>query len=269
MRDGFDVSAGIAAAAGGRAGAWQFIRDFAGSWRSPLAHGDGYGEADIGAAEQRLAVRFPAAVREAYQLLGRRADLTSNQDDLFDPARLHLDGGGQVLVFRRENQCCAQWGVRLDQPGDPDPPVVAEVMEDGRGLGWTPYLDRFSLACVEIVLSESLFTGAGLDDSKPLDDAALTSLERDFTQLALPAYPLWTGPPVIRWFAGPDVILRADGDAWVWVRARTAAALDLARHAMPGGWQPASGPARPGAGRHASTPPLPAKWYAAPAAGRT
>lgn len=59
MRHGFDVSAGIAAAAGGRAGAWQFIRDFARWWRSPLADGDGYDEADIGAAEQRLGVRFP------------------------------------------------------------------------------------------------------------------------------------------------------------------------------------------------------------------
>ena len=34
-------------------------------------------------------------------------------------------------------------------------------------------------------------------------------------------------------------------NARVRVRARTAAALDLARHARPGGWQPASGPARP------------------------
>jgi len=245
MRHGFDVSAGIAAAAGGRAGAWQFIRDFVRWWRSPLADGDGYDEADIGAAEQRLGVRFPAAVREAYRLLGRRADLTSNQDDLFGPGRLHLDGDGQVLVFRRENQGCARWGVRLDQPGDPDPPVAVQEMADGRGLGWTPYLDRFSLACVEIVLSESLFTGAGLDDNKPLDDAALASLGRDFTRLALPAYPLWTGPPIICWFAGPDVILRADGDAWVWVRARTASALDLVRHAMPGGWELAPGPARP------------------------
>lgn len=239
------MSAGIGAAAGGRAGAWQFIRDFARWWRSPLADGDGYGEADIGAAEQRLGVRFPAAVREAYRLFGRRTDLTSNQDDLFGPGQLHLDGDGQLLVFRRENQGCAQWGVRLGQPGDPDPPVAVQEMADGRGRGWTPYLDRFSLACMEIVLSGSLFTAAGLDDNKPLDDAALTSLGRDFTRLALPAYPLWTGPPVIRWFAGPDVILRADGDAWIWVRARTASALDLVRHTMPGGWQLAPGPAHP------------------------
>lgn len=182
-------------------------------------------------------------MREAYQLLGRRTDLTSNQDDLFGPGQLHLDGG-QVLVFRRENQG-APGEVWLDRPGDPDPPVAAEEAADGHGLGWTPYLDRFSLACMEIVLSGSLFTAAGLDDNKPLDDAALTSLGRDFTRLALPAYPLWTGPPVIRWFAGPDVILRADGDAWIWVRARTASALDLVRHTMPGGWQLAPGPAHP------------------------
>jgi hypothetical protein len=245
MSSGFDVGTGVAAAVAGRAGAWQFIRDFARLWRSPLADGDGYSEADISAAQERLGVRFPAALREAYGLFGRREDLTSNQNDLFSPGQLCL--AGEVLVFRREAQWCAEWGVRLDQPGNPDPPVVADGMEGGNGPDgmetgrrpdWTPYLDRFSLACLEIVLSESLFTGVGLSDSKQLDDACERSLERDFTRLALPADPLWTGPPIIRWFAGRDVIMRADGDAWLWVRARTVSALDLVRKAMPGGWQP-------------------------------
>jgi hypothetical protein len=47
--------------------------------------GNGYGKADIDAAEERLGVRFPAAVREAYGLFGRRADLTSNQDRQLRP----------------------------------------------------------------------------------------------------------------------------------------------------------------------------------------
>jgi hypothetical protein len=90
MSPGLDISAEVAAAVGGRAGVWQFIRDFAGLWRSSLADGDGYGEADINAAEERLGVRFPAAVREAYELFGRRTDLTSNQDRLFRPGELRL-----------------------------------------------------------------------------------------------------------------------------------------------------------------------------------
>lgn len=205
-------------------------------WRSPLTDDAGYREADISAAEERLGVRFPVAFREAYGLFARRKDLTSNQDVLFRPGELYLSGGGEVFVFRREAQGCAQWGVRLDQPGHPDPPVAVEGMEGGHGKGWTPYMDRFSLACLEIVLWESLFTGPGLDDNKQLDEASVRSLEQNFTRLAIPAYPLWMGRPVVRWFARPDVILRADGDAWVWVRARTTAALDAVRDVMPGDW---------------------------------
>ncbi len=240
MSPGFDVSTEVTVAVGDRTGVWHFIREFAALWRSPLSDGDGYSEADIRSAEERLGVQFPEAVREAYELFGRRADLTSNQDYLFRPDKLRLGGSGQVLVFRRENQMCARWGVPLHLPGRPDPPVVVEGVVAGEGQGWTPYLDRFSLACLEIVLSESLFTGVGLDDNKQLDEASIRSLEQTFTRLALPTYPLWAGPPVVRWFAGPDVILRADANAWVWVRARTASALDLAREAMPGGWQMAS-----------------------------
>ena len=55
-------------------------------------------------------------------------------------------------------------------------------------------------------------------------------------------------------------------NAWVWVRARTAAALNLARHAMPAAGNRHQDQPAPELRRHASTPPLPAKWYAAPAA---
>jgi hypothetical protein len=135
MSPGFDVSSEIAAAIGDRAGVWRFIRDFAGQWLSPLAEDDGWSEADIISAEKRLRVRFPAALREAYGLFGRREDLTSNQDRLLRPGQLCLSGSGQVLIFRWENQGCAQWGVRLDQPGHPDPPVVWEGLGASGGTG--------------------------------------------------------------------------------------------------------------------------------------
>jgi hypothetical protein len=245
MSQEFDISAGVAAAVEGRAGVWQFIQEFARLWRSLLASGDGYSEADISAAQQRLGVRFPAAVAEAYQLFGRRRDLTSNMDRLFRPGELSLAGNGHLLVFRQECQGCARWGVPLHLPGDPDPPVIVEAAEASLGQGWAPYLDRFSLACLEMVLSESLFTGAGLHDSTQLDDDGIKSLEQNFTRLAIPSYPLWTGPPVVRWFAGPDVILRADADTWLWARARATSALDKVRAAIPGDWSSAPQTADP------------------------
>ncbi|MBO0805374.1 MAG: hypothetical protein J2P25_20130 [Nocardiopsaceae bacterium] len=244
MSPDFDVGAGVAAAVRDRAGAWRFIADFAGAWLSPLTDGDGYSDSDIAAAEERLSVKLPVAVREAYRLFGRREDLTSEQDDLLRPGEWRLEDDGRVLVFRVENQGCARWGVRLDHPGQEDPPVVMRVDVAGQRTGWMPYLDRFSLACLEIALSEAVIGAEpelGLDDNGPLDDeAAVTALERNFTRLAIPAYPMWAmagqSNPDVRWFAGPDVILRCDGDEWVWARARTRAALAPVRKALPVDW---------------------------------
>lgn len=236
MPTGFDLAREVATAVGSRAGIWHFIRRFADWWVSPLKDGDGWSEADIALEEDRLGIRFPAALREAYQLFGQRSNLTSNQDCMFGPGELGLSDSGQVLIFRRENQACARWGVRLDQP---DPAVVWQGRSTGEWTDWAPYFDRFSLACLEMVLSESLFTGSGLDDNRALDAAALTALEETFTRLAIPEYPMWTQWPAglpIRWFAGPDVILREDAETWVWVRARTPAALIAMRQAMRGDW---------------------------------
>jgi hypothetical protein len=60
---------------------------FAGSWRSPLTERDGCGEDELAAAERRLGLRLPAAVREAYALFGKWPDLTSNQDGHVDLER--------------------------------------------------------------------------------------------------------------------------------------------------------------------------------------
>jgi hypothetical protein len=175
MSAGFDVAREIAAAVGSRGRVWHFIRCFAELWASPLMEGDGWSEADIVMEEKCLGIRFPAALRKAYWLFGRREDLTSNQDFLLSPSELCLSESGEVLIFRYENQGCARWGVRLDQPGHPDPPVVWQGTAADGWTGWAPYLDRFSLACLEIILSESLFSGPGLDDNRALDAAAVAS----------------------------------------------------------------------------------------------
>ncbi|WP_220449462.1 SMI1/KNR4 family protein [Nonomuraea longispora] len=107
----FEVIQEFPAAMADRAGAWNFIRGFAATWRSPLADGDGWSEADLDAAEARLGLRLPAALREAYQLFGRRTDLTSLQDVLLSPADLKVTD--QALVFRVENQAAVFWGIPI------------------------------------------------------------------------------------------------------------------------------------------------------------
>jgi hypothetical protein len=236
MSDAFDLGQEVAASLGSRQGAWRFVRRFAQSWLTPLTIDDGWTNADLQAAERRLGLRLPPAIREAYGLFGRRQDLTSVQDRLLGPDELEVDLTGEVLIHRVENQSVAVWGVPLAAMAQPDPPVVlARNFED---VGWEPFLDRFSVACVEMVLSESLFSApVELSDNRELDPAAAALVGQLFASLAMPAYPMWALPGgSVRWFVGPEVLVCDFAGTWLWVRARTTAELDAVRVALPGEW---------------------------------
>ncbi|GAA1814836.1 SMI1/KNR4 family protein [Planosporangium flavigriseum] len=241
MRGGFDLARELAAGLTDRQAAWRFIRDFAASWLTPLADGDGWSDAELDAAERRLGVRLPAALREAYGLFGRRRDLTSNQDTLLDPAELYLEPTGEALIFRAESQGFAHWGVLAADLNQPDPPVMVKLnLRDEQAESWDAWLGTFSAACIEMVLSESIYARGKLGDAKAQDDAEAEQLEQRYEQLALPDYPT---PPVggaaVRWFTGPDVVLRDDQQGCLWARARTAAALERMRRNLPGYWETA------------------------------
>ncbi len=212
--------------------------------------------------------RLPVAVWEAYALFGWRRDLTSNQDRLDAPFEWYVDRSDPVpvLVYRTENQGACVWGVRLidfdsrfplkgqlsldlglvqEDAGvaaEPDdPPVVVDM-----GDGWRPYLDRFSVACVEMLLWESLFAVRDLCDfmeydpleynSLDLPEDTIATLEERYTQLALPAYSSAYAEGDVRWFSGPDVLICLVGRLTLQVGARTRTALDSARRALPGPW---------------------------------
>lgn len=89
---------------------WEFVRAVAAAFGRPLIKGDGVDGGRLQAAEDRIGILLPAALREAYLLFGRRRDLTAAQDRLVLPEQLRTDADG-VLVFRLEAQYCAWWGV--------------------------------------------------------------------------------------------------------------------------------------------------------------
>ncbi|GAA2952239.1 hypothetical protein GCM10010478_61010 [Streptomyces erythrogriseus] len=94
---------------------------------------------------------------------------------------MHDECGG-VLVFRSENQGCAFWGVRLGDLDQDDPPVFVQARH-----GWVPFLDRVSLACIELVLSETLFGGGGrLYNACELPADLLEAVPERFKRVALP-----------------------------------------------------------------------------------
>lgn len=144
----FDAAEVMGDGISGRSEAWDFIRAFAAGWHSPLTDGDGVCRQELKQIEDQLGLSLPTALREAYLLFGRRPELFEHQDPMLPPSELfvHEDLGG-VLCFRSENQGCACWGVRLRDLGEVDPPVAVQSRE-----GWRPFMDKVSMACVELVL---------------------------------------------------------------------------------------------------------------------
>ncbi|MEU6817889.1 SMI1/KNR4 family protein [Streptomyces sp. NPDC046860] len=232
----FDLATSLAGAVEDPGGAWNFIRGFAAHWAGVVEIGDGWAESELVAAEERLGVRLPPVLREAYLLFGRRRDLTSNHDVLLGPAELYVDDSKEALVFRHENQGAASWGILLDSLQDDDPAVfIRPDLADKSAERWEEWVERLSLSFVEIVLSESLHADGELCDFLDPDDESLALLEANAARLPFPAYPLGEEEHAIRWFLGQDALLRDDGMA-ILARGRTAEDLDRVRDLIPGDW---------------------------------
>ncbi|MDI2128514.1 SMI1/KNR4 family protein [Yinghuangia seranimata] len=214
-----------------------FLERFAASWATKLLPGDGYGEAELVAAESRIGIPLPGALREAYRLLGRRKDLTANQDPLVPLDELDLNDDG-ALVFRTENQAAVRWGIRAADLRDADPAAsIRPNLADRSAESWEPWLAPLSLAVVELVMSETVhFEDDNWDFLCDVDDEGLTQLEARWTRLPIPDYPTGDRAPGIRWFASPDLLICDEARTGLAVRGRTEAALDEIRDLIPGGW---------------------------------
>jgi hypothetical protein len=236
MAGGFDAGAALRGGLGDRRQAWQFIQRFAAEWTVPLAPGDGVSRDVWRAAEQSIGRGLPAALREAYLLFGRRPDLTARQDRLVPPHELGLDESGTIVVFRVENQHCAAWGVATADLGSADPPVYVQ----DRDGGWRPFLDRVSVACVEMVLSEVVIGRGQSGDMCELPDELIAVVESSYEQMAVPEYRLWADRGItVRWFSAPGKLLRMDGRGpycWLMAGGQTPADLEAVRAAVPGPW---------------------------------
>jgi hypothetical protein len=111
----------------GTAERWRRLEALAAGWFDEPPSGEGVPEEELVAAEARLGVSLPRALREAYLRFGRRDELTlSNDDALLPPERLRIRGG--VLFFwdggdDRWN-VEDEWGIRVEDLALDDPPVV-------------------------------------------------------------------------------------------------------------------------------------------------
>jgi hypothetical protein len=208
---GFDTAAELRARMGDRAGVWEFLGRFAAAWS--LASDPIHAE---------IKARVPVALREAYAVTG-----------LLDPRRGYVDDG--ILVFHRSDPLITEttWGTPVADAGREDPPVVVDT-----GSGWRPYLDRVSLFCVDLALTEALDRVGTLENACELPPDRLPSVAAGFDRVPLPDLPMWVEveDSPVRWYSRPGQLLRTHGEdwAWLWVRAQTAADLERIYAALPG-----------------------------------
>ncbi|GAA2123110.1 hypothetical protein GCM10009759_74000 [Kitasatospora saccharophila] len=219
-----DLPRDLPAALTDRTAAWRLIADLAAFWNAPLQPGDGRTDAELDAAETRLGLRLPAALREAHLLIGNRPDLTSNHDTLLPPEELHVER--DHLVYRVENQGCAYWGVPLAALDQDDPPTA--VWPDAADPETTPWTARLSVELLAVVLTEPLLDQEAYTDAGEVDPADLT----DWTAL-----PQLYEPGVdTHLFARPDALLVVQGGSWTAMRAVSGEVLDELCEQLPVSW---------------------------------
>ena len=81
---------------------------------------DGLRADSITAAERKLKLRIPTALREYYLIAGR-LPLNKEHNRLYAPSDLKVNEG--KLVFMEENQCVVFWGMDASSLGQDDPEV--------------------------------------------------------------------------------------------------------------------------------------------------
>jgi hypothetical protein len=88
----------------------------------------------LAAAQKRLGVRIPAALRDYYLLAGRERRFNACHDRLLAPAEWSVDK--KRLIFMEENQKVVWWGVSTRNPDSDDPPVSQGVNDEP--ITWHP-----------------------------------------------------------------------------------------------------------------------------------
>jgi hypothetical protein len=223
---------------------WARHRAFAAEWHSPLVEGDGVPEEKLQAAEKRLKLSLPAALREWYLLAGRRRDLVRKGRPgvfLATPGQLRKVEGG--LIVYEEGDGVVQWGIRLKDIEMPDPPVCMDNSEPFcRALAhqeWIPENPTFSEFALQMLVMETL-TSSRYYCWGWAEPAVLPQILSQLQDMGLPN---WHYPAdVTRFWSQPDVLVSTQQDAKgidlveVWVGSRNQASHREAVEVLPVKW---------------------------------
>ncbi len=100
----------------------------------PLTRQDGIPAGKIAAAEKRLGIRLPDALRDYYLIAGRERVLNHIHNHLCAPEECEVLNG--KLAFVEENQCVVVWGVAAGLRPLSDPAIYQGSVLDGEPGRW-------------------------------------------------------------------------------------------------------------------------------------
>ena len=205
---------------------WSLLKDFIAEWHGPLEPGDGYSEAELDAAEQRLGLKLPEALRECYGFAGKFIETFSVNPYAFtalNELNVEEDDNEMLWLFA-ETQAIVTWGIRQQDLTQDDPPVYSENSYASAELFLTN--KTFSEFVLQVVAHQTAcFTEIGGNASGKEDTADI--VVASFQPLGLPS---WRWPSDrAQFYGGDDVLIELDQDGknycWVWAAARTRNAL--------------------------------------------
>ncbi|MDB6112835.1 MAG: hypothetical protein JWR69_4585 [Pedosphaera sp.] len=98
----------------------------------------GFSAAEIAAAEKKLGLKLPTALRDYYLVAGRESSLNHARNRFYALAKLETHSG--KLVFMEENQWVVIWGITASSKPEDDPAVYQGPIVNGEPSGW--YLEE-------------------------------------------------------------------------------------------------------------------------------
>lgn len=205
---------------------WSLLKDFIAEWHGPLEDGDGYPASELDAAEQRLGLKLPEALRELYRFAGKFIETFSVNPYAFTAlSELNIeDDGEEILWLFAETQAIVDWGVRRQDLAQDDPPVYSDNSYASAELLLAN--KTFSEFVLQVVVHQTAcFTEIGGNASGKEDTANIVIA--NFQPLGLPPW-CWPSDQA-QFYGSDDVLIELDRDGkgycWIWVAARSERAL--------------------------------------------
>ncbi len=178
-------------------------------WIRPLEPGDGLSMSEIEAAELKLGVKLPLALKELYGLVGNALDDLNQQNYLLPVGELRLKD--DKVIFYVENQSCGDWSFQVGDSKDDDPPVWID--------GEMKAAEKLSEFVFGMMIIEATFRGPG--GMGMLEDQDLPEFRKQYNDLGFTIQ----ANGQTSFFYNCDALLficrEANGDLFVFVHART------------------------------------------------